>query len=41
MGQGSGADSDAWDALALDWVRLGPIADAGYQELLERFKRCR
>jgi hypothetical protein len=41
MGQRSEEDSDAWETLALAWVRIGPIATAEYQLLLTRFVRCR
>jgi len=40
MGQ-SEEDSEAWETLALAWVRIGPIAAAEYQSLLARFLRCR
>jgi hypothetical protein len=40
MGQGS-EESDGWEALALAWVRIGPIADADYQALLARFMHAR
>ena len=40
MGQGS-EQSETWEALALAWVRIGPIADAEYQTLLARFMRAR
>jgi hypothetical protein len=41
MGQRSEEDSDAWETLALAWVRIGPIAPAEYQLLLARFVRSR
>jgi Domain of Unknown Function (DUF349) len=41
MGQRSEEDSDAWEALALAWVRIGPSAAAEYQALLARFTRYR
>jgi hypothetical protein len=41
MGQRGEEDSDAWEALALAWVRIGPIAAAEYQALLARFMGCR
>ena len=41
MGQRSEEDSDAWETLALTWVRIGPIAPAEQQSLLARFVRCR
>jgi len=41
MGQRSDEDSDAWETLALAWVRVGPIAPGEYQSLLARFVRSR
>jgi hypothetical protein len=41
MGQRGEEDSDTWEMLALAWVRIGPIAPAGYQVLLARFVSCR
>jgi hypothetical protein len=41
MGQGKEEESDDWEALALAWVRIGPIADAEYRALLARFMACR
>jgi hypothetical protein len=41
MGQGSNADEVALDAMALEWIGVGPTEEATYQSLLERFKRCR
>src|SRR6202034_4310282 len=38
MGRHGEEDSDAWETLALAWVRIGPIAPAGYQALLARFQ---
>jgi hypothetical protein len=37
MGQHSEEDSDAWEVLALAWVRIGPIDPRQYQALLARF----
>jgi hypothetical protein len=41
MGQGSSADEAQLDALALEWVSVGPTEEAIYLALLERFKRLR
>jgi hypothetical protein len=37
MGQGSEADPDEADALALEWVRVGPVSAQTHEALLERF----
>ena len=41
MGQGVGADETDLDALAIEWVGVGPVEEAAYQPLLQRFRRCR
>ncbi len=41
MGQGSRADETNLDTLAIEWIGVGPVDDAAYQALLERFRRCR
>jgi hypothetical protein len=41
MGQGSSADETTLDAMAMEWVSVGPTEEATYLALLERFKRCR
>jgi hypothetical protein len=41
MGQGIVADERQLDALALEWIGVGPTDEAVYLPLLERFKRCR
>ncbi|MEP6886248.1 MAG: DUF349 domain-containing protein [Gammaproteobacteria bacterium] len=41
MGQGSSAPPDELDALALEWVRVGPVAAATQESLLVRFLSCR
>jgi hypothetical protein len=41
MGQGSNGDEPELDAMALEWIGVGPTGEATYQALLERFKRCR
>ncbi len=41
MGQRSEAGADELDALALEWIRVGPVPAAEHESLLERFLRCR
>src|SRR5581483_363392 len=41
MGQGLKADETQLDAMALEWVGVGPVEDATYQPLVQRFLRCR
>jgi Domain of Unknown Function (DUF349) len=41
MGQGVSADDTQLDALAIEWLQVGPVEAAPYAALLERFKRCR
>jgi hypothetical protein len=41
MGQGVAADERQLDALAIEWMGIGPTEEATYLPLLERFKRCR
>lgn len=41
MGQGSRADETPLDAMAIEWVSVGPIEETAYARLLERFRRCR
>jgi hypothetical protein len=41
MGRQGEEDSDAWESLALAWVRIGPIAPTEYQALLARFQAQR
>ncbi len=41
MGRQGEEDADAWETLALAWVRIGPIAPAEYQKLLARFQAQR
>lgn len=41
MGQGLRADEMQWDALAIEWVSVGPVEDVAYEPLLQRFRRCR
>ena len=39
MGQGINVDDGQWDAMALDWVRIGAIAPDLHQSLRDRFIR--
>jgi hypothetical protein len=41
MGQGVTADDRQLDAMAIEWVAVGPTEEATYLALLERFKHCR
>jgi hypothetical protein len=41
MGQGVSADETQLDTMAIEWVGVGPVEDAAYQPLLQRFRRCR
>ena len=41
MGQGVRVDEAQLDAMAIEWVRIGPVDETKYLSLLERFKRCR
>lgn len=41
MGQGSHADDGDWDAMALEWIRVGAISPAAYESLQGRFMQCR
>lgn len=41
MGQGTRSDEDAWNTLALEWLSVGPVDDAAYDSLVQRFRRCR
>jgi hypothetical protein len=40
MGQGIGADDGDWDAMALEWIRIGAVAPDLHESLRERFIRC-
>ena len=40
MGQGASADDGNWNALAIEWVRGGPVSPEVYAALRERFLRC-
>ncbi|MDM4769941.1 DUF349 domain-containing protein [Solimonas sp. SE-A11] len=41
MGQGSRADETPLDAMAIEWIGIGPVEDMAYEPLLQRFRRCR
>ncbi len=41
MGQGSRSDDTPLDALAIEWLGVGPVEDGAYEALLQRFRRCR
>src|ERR1700678_1880168 len=41
MGQGSHVDEGDWDAMALQWVRIGAVSPTVYENLQGRFVRCR
>jgi hypothetical protein len=40
MGQGSHAEEGDWDAMALEWIRMGAVSPAAYEGLHGRFMRC-
>jgi hypothetical protein len=41
MGRPGDAPADTWDALALEWVRTGPVPAQPRETLLARFLLCR
>lgn len=41
MGQRLKADEMQWDAMAIEWVGVGPVEEEAYKPLLQRFRRCR
>jgi hypothetical protein len=41
MGQGSHADDGDWDALMLEWIRIGAVSPAVQESLQSRFMSCR
>jgi hypothetical protein len=41
MGQGIKADEARLDTLALEWVSAGPVDEAVYEPLVQRFRHCR
>jgi hypothetical protein len=40
MGQGVSADHEEWNAMALEWIRIGAVAPDLHDRLRERFMRC-
>jgi hypothetical protein len=40
MGQGVSADGGEWNAMALEWIRIGAIAPDLHDSLRDRFMRC-
>jgi hypothetical protein len=40
MGQGSRVDDGDWDAMALEWIRIGAVSPAVHESLQCRFMRC-
>jgi uncharacterized protein DUF349 len=40
MGQGVSADHEEWNAMALEWIRIGAVAPDLHDSLRERFMRC-
>jgi hypothetical protein len=41
MGQGSHAEDGDWDAMMLEWIRIGAVSPAVHESLQSRFMRCR
>jgi hypothetical protein len=41
MGQGSHADDGDWDAMMLEWIRIGAVSPEVHESLQSRFMRCR
>jgi hypothetical protein len=41
MGQGVAADETQLDTMVIEWIGVGPIEEAAYERLLNRFRRCR
>jgi Domain of Unknown Function (DUF349) len=41
MGQGRDADDGDWDAMTLEWIRIGAISPPVHGNLQSRFMRCR
>jgi hypothetical protein len=41
MGQGRHADDGDWDAMTLEWIRIGAISPLVHESLQSRFMRCR
>ena len=41
IGQGSHAEDGDWDAMMLEWIRIGAVSPAVHESLQGRFMRCR
>jgi hypothetical protein len=41
MGQGGAGAETHLDALALEWIGVGPVEEPVYGSLVERFRACR
>jgi hypothetical protein len=41
MGQGTHTDDGDWDAMVLEWIRIGAVSPAVHESLQTRFMRCR
>jgi hypothetical protein len=41
MGQGSHTDEGDWDAMILEWIRIGAVSPAVHESLQSRFMQCR
>jgi hypothetical protein len=41
MGQGITADEAQLDTMAIEWIGSGPVEEAAYRQLQNRFKACR
>ena len=41
LGQGAKADATQLDTMVIEWIAVGPIEEATYQSLVQRFLRCR
>lgn len=41
MGQGIHADDADWDAMVLEWIRIGAVSPLLHESLQSRFMRCR
>ncbi|HEY0680893.1 MAG TPA: DUF349 domain-containing protein [Steroidobacter sp.] len=41
MGQGVKAEEGQLDSLTVEWLGVGPVEEAVYSQLLNRFKKCR
>ena len=41
MGQGIHAADGDWDAMMLEWIRIGAVSPAVHESLQSRFMRCR